>query len=328
MLHRFKDQTVVVTGGGGFLGKALSKALISEGALVRTIQRSFYPILDELGVKQFQLDLSTTSVNELAKVINGADIVFHTAAKVSMWGIEADFIASNINGTKNLIEACIVSKCNRFVFTSSPSVIANGSDLRDVDESIPYPNFYHSLYPKTKAKAEQIVLAANSDKFFTLSLRPHLIYGPGDTSLEELVVKKAKAGRLVQIGAGENLADFTYIDDCVEAHLCAAESLLNNPNCRGRAYFISQGQPIKLWEWIEAALRRNNLPAIKRKIPARLAIFLGSFFETICKLSPIDIDPPFTRFLAEEMSTDHYFDISAARRELGFNPQKRDLLTW
>ena len=324
---RFKGRTVLVTGGGGFLGKALVKALLSEGAVVRTIQRKFYPELAMLDVEQVPLDISSNDLLN-SSIFEGVTDIFHTAAKVEMWGKRQDFYNVNVVGTHNLLDTAKKFGIKNFIFTSSPSVIASGKDLCGVDESISYPSAYHAFYPETKAIAEQEVRAINNQNLRTIILRPHLIYGPGDTSLEALIVKKAKAGRLVQVGDGSNKADFCHIEDCVEAHLLAAIALEKNNESHGKVFFISQGKPVFLWEWIRAALKRNQLPPLTRKISSRLAMRLGSLFEFLSKITFGLIEPPFTRFLAEEMATDHYFDITAARTILGFQPKERDMFVW
>lgn len=323
-MHK-SNESYVVTGGGGFLGRALCSRLIGLGSTVTSIARGDYPELREMGVKTVQLDIAS-DLERLKDVIRGARCVFHVAAKVTMWGPYEGFYKTNVLGTRTLIQACREVGVRNLVFTSSPSVVASGKDLCGVDESIPYPKKFHAYYPQTKALAEQEVLAANSSSLATIALRPHLIFGPGDTSLEALVVKRAKQGRLVRIGDGQNLADFSYIEDCVSAHILAAEALEGNPACRGKVYFISQGVPVKLWDWIDAALRRNGLPPVKRSVPKFIACLAGSALETLARILPID--PPFTRFLAEEMATSHYFNISAAKRDLGYEPQKLDLLHW
>jgi len=327
-LRRFEGRKALVTGGGGFLGKALVKQLLAEGAEVVTVQRQHYPELAALGVAQFAFDISDPRiVNHV--MFQGVTDIFHTAAKVEMWGNREDFYRINVIGTQNLLHAAKLHQVPRFIFTSSPSVIASGKNLQGVDEAVPYPDLFHAYYPETKAIAEQCVIAEGSaDALQTIVLRPHLIYGPGDTSLEALIVKKAKAGRLVRVGAGSNLADFCHIDDCVAAHLCAASTLAQNSKLSGRVYFISQGEPIPLWKWIDAVLLRHGLPPVKRQVSAALAIKLGIFFEWLSKCTRGLIEPPFTRFLAEEMSTDHYFNITAARRDLGFQPITRDMFHW
>lgn len=323
-MHR-SNERYVVTGGGGFLGRSLCSRLVGLGASVTSITRRHYPELEALGVAVVQEDISVYS-QTFRDAFRGARCVFHTAAKVDMWGKYLDFYNTNVLGTQNVIRACKEAGVQFLIYTSSPSVIASGVDLCGVDESVPYPEKFHASYPKTKALAEQEVLKANDHGLFTLVLRPHLIYGPGDTHLEPMVVKRAKEGRLVRIGDGNNLVDFSYIEDCVSAHLVAAEAIEVNPKCRGKIYFISQGVPVKLWDWIDTVLKRNNIAPVTRSVPRSLACLLGRIFELLSEVLPFE--PPFTRFLAEEMSTHHYFDISAARKDLLYEPAKKDLLIW
>jgi nucleoside-diphosphate-sugar epimerase len=219
-----------------------------------------------------------------------------------------------------VLAACRDAGVGRLVFTSSPSVIAADHDLRGVDETQPYPRTYRALYPETKAAAERAVLAAHGTDLRTIALRPHLIFGPGDTNLVPTILTRARAGRLVRVGAGKNLVDLTFIDDCVAAHLRAAEALATRPSAGGRAYFISQGTPVPLWEWIDRVLALHGLPPVRRRLPLATAVTLATVAETAWKGLGLRSDPPLTRFLAEEMATDHWFDITAARRELGYEP--------
>ena len=164
------------------------------------------------------------------------------------------------------------------------------------------------------------MLAAHGSDLRTVALRPHLIFGPGDTNLVPTILKRARAGRLVQVGAGTNLVDLTFIDDCVSAHLLAASALDERPAAGGRPYFLSQGTPVPLWEWIGRVLALHGLPPVRRKVSVGLAVGLATVAEGVWKTLGLTSDPPLTRFLAEEMATDHWFDISAARRELSFEP--------
>jgi 2-alkyl-3-oxoalkanoate reductase len=178
-----------------------------------------------------------------------------------------------------------------------------------------------AYYPQTKAMAEREVLAANGQNgLYTISLRPHLIFGPGDERFVPTILKRARAGRLVQIGNGENLVDFTYIDDCVQAHLRALLALDENPYARGKAYFISQGNPVKLWWWIGEVLKRNKAPEIKRRISKNVATVIAGGLELACRALPSYPEPRLTRFLVSEMATHHYFNITRAREELGYQP--------
>jgi len=311
-------KTALVTGGGGFLGQALISALCARGLSVRSIGRGEYPQLRKLGVAHHRLDLSLES-EALVKLCEGVDVIFHTAAKVAMWGRPEDFYATNVLGTENLLKAAQVTGVERFVFTSSPSVIANGLDLKGVDEQQPYPAKYLAHYPQTKAQAEKLVLTAGkSGRIKTASLRPHLIFGPGDTNLVPTIVAKAKSGRLRIIGDGNNLSDFTYIADCVEAHLLAAVALGHNTAVSGEAFFISQSDPVPLWNFVNLVLRYHNFEPISSKFNPRLAYALATLSELRAKI--LNQEPALTRFLVEEMSTSHFFNIDKAKNLLGFRP--------
>lgn len=304
----------LVTGATGFVGGAIVKALIERGDSVVGIARRdakfTFPYLKK--------DLSDLVPEDLTPFLP-IDGVFHTAAKVGMWGSWNDFQKTNVDSTQRLVAIAQALKIPRFVYTSSPSVIANGKNLKNVDERQPYPEKFHAFYPKSKSLAETIVLRANSTEFRTLSLRPHLIFGPGDSNLIPTIVKKAIDGKLKIIGDGKNLCDFSFIEDCVNAHLLAMNALLENPHSAGRAYFISQGDPYPLWDFINQILVANNLATITKKVSASIALPMATIIEKICLI--LNEEPPLTRFLVEEMATDHYFDISAAKKELNYKPR-------
>ena len=311
----------LVTGGGGFVGRGLCLRLRADGHDVTAVGRRPIAGLADVGVRTETLDLAAPqAVAGLADLLAGVDCVFHTAAHVKMWGPRAAFERGNVAATSHVIAACRTAGVGRLVFTSSPSVVATGHDLRGIDESQPYPARFAALYPETKAAAERTVLAAHGRDLRTIALRPHLIFGPGDTNLVPTILARARAGRLVQVGNGKNLVDLTFIDDCVAAHLLAAAALDTRPAAGGRAYFLSQGGPVPLWQWIGRVLELHDLPPVRRRIPAAVAKGLAAAAETVWGACGLRSDPPLTRFLAEEMATDHFFDISAARRDLGYHP--------
>jgi 2-alkyl-3-oxoalkanoate reductase len=312
---------VVVTGGGGFVGSGLCRRLRDLGHDVTALGRRPAAALAAEGIRTMIQDLSAPQAEAaLATLFSGADCVFHTAAHVKMWGPRAAFVRGNLLATTNVIAACRAAGVAKLVFTSSPSVVATDHDLRGIDESQPYPRHYTALYPETKAAAERAVLAAHGRELKTIALRPHLIFGPGDTNLVPTILKRARAGRLVQVGAGANLVDLTFIDDCVAAHVQASAALDERPTAGGRAYFISQGTPVRLWEWIGRVLALHDLPPVRRRLSATTARVLATAAEGVWRSLGLASDPPLTRFLAEEMATDHYFDITAARQELGYAP--------
>ncbi len=314
----------VITGGGGFVGKALGKMLRAEGHAVLAIARSAYPELAAFGIESARVDISSDP-RRWQSLLEGADGVFHTAAKVDMWGGYEEFFNVNVVGTRNIIAACKASGVENLVFTSSPSVIHDGSDLRGVDESYPYPRHFDAFYPQTKAQAEQEVLAANNGETLrTISLRPHLIWGPEDTNLIPTILERARAGRLTRIGRGENQVDVTFIDDCVHAHILAMKALEeNNQRAQGRAYFITQGEPVKMWQWIDQVLEAHGLSPVSKSIPTKLAMVIAYTMETVSKVLAVcglNKPPLLTRFLVSEMATDHYFSIEAAARDFGYAP--------
>jgi 2-alkyl-3-oxoalkanoate reductase len=311
----------LVTGGGGFVGGALSRRLRDLGHDVTALGRRPSAPLAEAGIRTVVHDLAQPDAAAgLARHLAGVECVFHTAAHVKMWGPREAFERGNVTATDNVIAACRAAGVAKLVFTSSPSVVASDRHLRGVDESQPYPARHRALYPQTKARAEMAVLAAHGAGVRTIALRPHLIFGPGDTNLVPTILERARAGRLVQVGDGSNLVDLTHIDDCVAAHLLAAAALDARPSAGGRAFFISQGTPVRLWEWIARVLALHGLPPVRRRIPAGGALLLGTIAEAVWRTCGFASDPPLTRFLAEEMATDHYFDITAARRHLGYAP--------
>lgn len=314
----------IVTGGGGFVGKALSLALRQRGHHVISLSRSHYPELEAAGIESKQVDIGV-SPESWGHIFAGVDGVFHTAAKVDMWGSYEAFFQTNVIGTRYIVEACKRSGVKALVFTSSPSVIHDGSDLCGVDESYPYPQHFDAFYPQTKAQAEQEVLAANrTHGIHTVALRPHLIWGPNDTNLIPTVLERAKAGRLTRIGRGENLVDLTYIDDCVHAHILAMEALETKPDSvGGKAYFISQGDPVRLWSWINDILAAHGLPPVARSIPVKVADIIARVMEGVSRsLSALGVTttPLLTRFLVSEMATHHYFNISRAKNDFGYSP--------
>jgi nucleoside-diphosphate-sugar epimerase len=309
----------LVTGGGGFLGQAIVRLLLARGDQVRSFSRGDYPELRALGVEVHQGDLADTEA--IASAARDCDIVFHVAAKTGIWGPYQEYYRSNVLGTQNVIRACRRGQIRRLVYTSSPSVVFNGRDMEGINESAPYPRHFHAAYPKTKALAEQLILQANDDHLATVALRPHFIWGPGDNHLVPRLIVRAKAGTLRRIGRKTNLVDCVYVDNAAHAHLLAAERLGPGSPIAGKAYFISQGDPRPLWDLIGLILQAADLPPVTQTIPLALAYTAGWFFELVHKLLRIKSEPKLTRFLVRELSTAHWFDISAARRDLGYEPK-------
>ncbi|MFQ5929860.1 MAG: NAD-dependent epimerase/dehydratase family protein, partial [Acidobacteriota bacterium] len=252
----------LVTGGGGFLGGAVVRCLLEQGSTVASFSRGAYPALEALGVEVFRGDLA--DVQAVAKACRDREIVFHVAAKAGIWGHYGEYYRVNVIGTKNVIAACRSLGIPRLVYTSSPSVVFDGGDMEGVDESVPYPHDYKAAYPATKATAERMILAANDGHLATTALRPHLIWGPADTHLVPGILARGRKGRLRKIGKVPRMVDFTYVDDAAEAHILAAHRLWPGSVISGRAFFISQGQPVPLWDFVNRILQAAELPPATR----------------------------------------------------------------
>ena len=221
--------------------------------------------------------------------------------------------------------ACRECGIRNLVFTSSPSVVHDGKDLVGVSEEYPYPEHFDSFYAETKALAEREVLSAPAhSNLRTVALRPHLIWGPHDTNLIPTILERAAAGRLTRIGDGDNKVDLTFIEDCVEAHLLAMRAIeQGDDKVIGRAYFISQGDPVNMWDWIDSVLIAHDLPPVKRAVSKAAALRIATVLEGVSRLLltlGVNFKPLLTRFLVSEMSTHHYFSIEAAKRDLGYQP--------
>lgn len=310
---------VLVTGGGGFLGTGIIRLLHARGLPVRSLSRRHHPNLDELGVEQFAGDVSDASA--VSRAVEGCQTVFHTAAKAGLWGPEDEYRRANVEGTSNIVEACLAAGAPRLVYTSSPSVVFNGQDLAGADESAPYSSRFEAAYPETKAIAEQLVLAANSDRLATVSLRPHLIWGPGDNNLLPRIIARARSGRLRRIGRKNALIDPVYIDNAAEGHVLAADRLAPGSPVAGKAYFLTQGETIAVWDMIDALLKAAHMDPVRRTISRPLALVGAGSLEAFYRLSGRGGEPPMTRFLARQLSTTHWFRIDAARRDFGYEPR-------
>jgi nucleoside-diphosphate-sugar epimerase len=317
---------LLVTGASGFIGLALTKALIGRGHHVVALNRSAPDALAALA-REGSVTIVRGDVSDREAVrsaASGVGGVFHVAAKAGVVGPYRDYYEANVRGTDHVIEAMKLHGVEKLVFTSSPSVVHGGSDVEGLDESAPYPEHHSAPYPETKAIAERAVMAANGSalsngkRLLTVSLRPHLVWGPGDPNLAPRILQRARANRLVLVGGGHATIDATHLDSAVHAHLCAWDSLAPGAACAGRTYFIAQGEPMPVRAIIFGLLRAAGLPERARAVPLPVALATGSIVERLFAWSRPDTEPPLTRFIAEQLGTSHYFDLSAARRDLGY----------
>lgn len=311
---------IFVTGGGGFLGFAIVQQLRANGHDVVSFSRKDYTALNKIGVIHIQGDIA--DYKSLKEAMYGCEAVFHVAAKTGIWGKYEDYYQVNVKGTENVLLACRELNIRNLVFTSSPSVVFNGKDAEGQNESLPYAKKYHANYPRTKAIAEGLVMNANDDNLKTVSLRPHLIWGPGDTHYIPKLFKKAKTNKLFILGKTPKLVDCIYIDNAAKAHLQAFNQLLNNPGkVEGKTYFISQGKPIAISELMNKLLATGGFPPITKYLSPAIARFAGRMLETIYQIFEINSEPPLTFFLAQQLSTSHWYNISAAEHDFGYQAE-------
>jgi 2-alkyl-3-oxoalkanoate reductase len=315
---------VLVTGGGGFLGRRVVELLLEQtpGRDVRFLARGQYPEVEALGAKGFQVDLRDGK--GLREVLRGVEAVHHVASKAGAWGTREEFAEINIEGTRHLIEACKAEGVRKLVYTSTPSVIGYAHEAEGIEQA-PYPTSWESPYGETKAIAEQAVLAANGaplpdgGKLATVSLRPHLIIGPRDNNLLPNVIARARSGALRIVGDGKNKVDITYVDNAAWAQL-DAERALTGPDagCAGKAYFLSNDEPVVLWDWVNDFLPRVGVAPITRKVSFGVASTVGSVMEWAWRTLPLKGEPRMTSFLASALARSHWYSMAPAKRDLGY----------
>ncbi|MBI5200306.1 MAG: NAD-dependent epimerase/dehydratase family protein [Elusimicrobia bacterium] len=310
---------ILVTGGGGFLGGAIVRRLAKIGHQVRSFSRGEYPELRALGVEVRRGDVS--DADAVGRAASGVDAVFHVAAKAGVWGPHEEYVSANVDGTRSVLDACRRNGVRSLVYTSSPSVAFSHDGLEGIDERFPYADSYLASYPATKAEAERLVLSADGPSLSTVALRPHLIWGEGDNHLFPRILARAKAGALRRISGPPRLVDTTYIDNAVDAHLNALERLAPGSPCAGKAYFIAQGEPLPMWEMVDRMLAAAGAPAVTKSISPRAAYAAGWVLEKIWSGLRLSGEPRMTRFLAHQLSSAHWFDLTAAKRDLGYSPR-------
>ena len=304
---------VLVTGASGWLGAAVARDLLAAGHEVRTLQRR------PSGVEGAEDVLgSVTQPDAVERAVQTVDAVVHLAAKVSFAGAEADFVAVNIEGTRTLVRAAKRAGVHRFVFVSSPSVAHTGEAIMGEDAPPAQPERARGPYARTKAAAELVALGADAPGLAVVAVRPHIVWGPGDPQLVARVQQRAAAGRLPVVGSGAALVDSTYLDDAVSgirAALDAAERV------HGNAYVLTSGEPRPISELFAGFCAAAGVAPPSRRVPAGAAKAAGSLVEAVWRVRPGADEPPMTRFLAEQLSTAHWFDLRRTMRDLAWRPE-------
>ncbi|NVB36238.1 SDR family NAD(P)-dependent oxidoreductase [Pseudenhygromyxa sp. WMMC2535] len=325
---------VLITGGKGFIGAAIARALIARGDKVTIWDVGRAPTDPTLAAARYrEVDISDRATVEAAAdatfaEAGGVDAVIHNASLVHTKQNHAEMVWSvNLEGTRHMLEATRSRGVGSFVYISSGSVVYEGRNIESGDERLPYAGSSQAPYADSKIAAEKLVLAQNGvDGQATCALRPHVVFGPGDTRFLPALLAQADAGRLrVRVGLGNWLSDYTYIDNLVDG-VCLALDALRDKGVEsvaaGQAYFITNGEPIPFWDLVRMVLAELDYPPILFAVPGKLVYAIAAIKEQVDALrGELTAEDGLTRFAIRYMCTHHYFSIDKARRELGYAPK-------
>jgi nucleoside-diphosphate-sugar epimerase len=310
----------LVIGGGGFIGLRVVELLCNLRYEVRVLSRQRHLLAERAGASSFQGDVRDGAA--VCAAMQGVDTAFHVAARLGAWGPHEAFYGVNVEGTRSVLAAARRSGLQRLVYTGSPSVVGYAHDVANGGSDLPYASRHECAYAHTKAEAERLVLAANGSGLATVVLRPHLVIGPRDPATLPRFVERAARGRMRIVGDGRNLVDLTYVDNAAWAHLDAAAALARSDAvCAGRAYFISNGEPVEIWPWLNALLAELDIAPVRSRIPLPIARAAGAVLEAGWNAFSLPGEPPITRFLASALARSHWYDMAPAARDLGYVPR-------
>lgn len=312
-------QRCIVLGGTGFLGRAIAGQLVQCGCEVRTFSRHCPDDLAAAGVQCHCGDISDRTA--LREAMRGCQTVFHTIACCDVWGAKEKFMAVNVEGTRNVLECARECGAKRLIYTSSPSVVVGSGDIVDGDESLPYATRFSAWYPATKRLAEEMVLQADGGALRVCALRPHLIWGRRDPHLLPGIARAAANGALRQLGNGENIVSLTHISNAVFGHLTAAIELCGRAVNAGKAYFICDAAPVRLWTWIREYLRLAGLPPLRDGFTGRRTAWcIAALSELAAHLLRSACPPHLTKFMVQQLTQSHSFSWRSAARDFGYHP--------
>jgi len=308
---------ILVTGGGGFVGSAICRQLAGLGHEIVAFQRNPAKHLEAIGVVSVTGDID--SPHSLLSATLDCNAIIHTAGKAGIWGDAAEYRRVNVNGTANVIAACRGNGIPILVHTSSPSIVHSGGDIGGADESLPIATNITAPYPASKAEAEQLIIAANCASLKTVALRPHLIWGPGDPHILPRLAAKVRRGSLALPGP-HKLVDTIFVENAALAHVKALEELTGSGRCAGKAYFVTNNEPLPQGEIIRRLLAAIGIEVRIRAVPVSLAKAAGSLCELAWNVFGLKSEPPITRFSVEQLATSHWFDTGAAKRDFDYVP--------
>ena len=308
---------VLVTGTGSLLLGGIASELVRRGDDVVCLQRRPSAFIGHQNAQEVLADICDAEA--VVAAAHGCDAIIHGAARVGVVGSQKEFYDTNVTGTRNILEATEQHNISRLVFVSTPSVAHTGDSLIGAPAGEAEIGRSRSHYAESKAIAERTVLNARNERLAVVAVRPHLVWGPGDTQLVGRIVDRAASGRLAVIGTGDALVDSTYIDNAISAHIAALDSLHIGSACDGKAYVISNGEPRTVNELMRSMCNSAGVPFEPRHVSLAMGIRLGSLIERLWPMMQSS-EPPLTRFIAEQLGTAHWFDQRAVQQDLGWTP--------
>jgi len=322
---------VVITGGSGFLGRALIEELLDNSCPIQVDEICVFDLVEpkeNYADKRLQfIRGDVRNLNQLKEAIQSVDMVFHSAAIVD-WGTksEKEVYAVNYHGTQNVILACRKNKVRNLVYTSSLDTVFSGEPLIDVDESYPYPSEFPNMYCKSKFMAEKLVRESQSSELKTCVLRPADIYGEGDLYHVEALIEMAKGGFYIRLGNGQAKCQHVYVKNVAHAHILAGKALMeNNEKIFGNAYFITDGPPENFFTFFDEIVERAGYRIWPSNlwIPRNVGYFIGMVSEGVAKiLRPVKYyNPKMSRFAVVYTCTDFTFTSQRARNDFNFIPK-------
>ena len=306
-----------MTGTGSLLLGGLASELLRRGDEVVCLQRRPAAFMGHQNAHEVLADICNTDAVALAA--KGCDAIIHGAARVGVVGSQKEFYDTNVHGTENILRAAEQQSISRLVFVSTPSVAHTGASLVGAPAGQAEIGRSRSYYAESKAIAERTVLNARNSQLAVVAIRPHLVWGPGDTQLVGRIVERAKSGRLAVVGTGNALVDSTYIDNAISAHIAALDALHIGSACDGKAYVVSNGEPRTVNELMRSMCESAGVPFEPRHLSLTLGIRLGSLVERLWPLMQSS-EPPITRFIAEQLGTAHWFDQRVVHNDLKWAP--------
>jgi nucleoside-diphosphate-sugar epimerase len=308
---------VLVTGAGSLLLGGIAQQLASRGDEVVCFQRRENETTHS-NITTFAGDIRDRGA--VSEAASGCDAIIHGAARVGVMGSWEDFYSTNVDGTTNVLRAAEEHHITRLVYVSTPSVAHVGRSIEGDVATPATTGRKRTFYAESKAIAEILALQANSAELGVVALRPHLVWGPGDTQLVGRIVDRARQGRLVMVGSGNALVDSTYIDNAISAHIAALDAIAPGARCSGKAYVISNGEPRTVNELMSRICLAAGVEFSPKHVPAVIARSIGSVVERIWPLIRKD-EPPITRFVAEQLGTAHWFDQRPVQTDLNWKPE-------